>query len=110
MERADQFSILSITISNSKHAQKLAGLLLEKKLCACVHIVPKITSMYWWKGKINRDSEAWMIVKTHRKKIKQLEKYVLQHHPYDVPEILEIQLKSGTSDYLDWLRKAVENK
>ena len=110
MEKAGQFSILSITISNEKQARKLSALLLKNKLCACVHIIPKISSMYWWKGKINTDSESWMVIKTHRSKVEKLESFVQKHHPYDIPEILEIGLQRGSKPYLDWLLSSIGKK
>jgi periplasmic divalent cation tolerance protein len=107
IKRADTFSIVSVTVANPKQAQKLSSLLLNMKLCACVHIVPKITSMYWWKNKIQKSTESWMVIKTHQTRVKKLMQEIQKHHSYDVPEILEIKLYQGSSSYLDWVKNSV---
>lgn len=107
IKRADKFSIVSVTASSLKEAEELSQKLLQAKLCACVQIVPKITSMYWWKGEIKKEDESLLIIKTHQSKIRDLIQTIEQNHPYDVPEVLEVKPGLGSSAYLDWIMSSV---
>lgn len=107
LKRADKFSVVSVTIADAKQAQKLSEVLLKDKLCACVHIVPKVTSLYWWEGKITQSDESWLIIKTHQSKIRELLEAIEKLHPYDVPEILELKPGLGSSTYLEWIMTSV---
>lgn len=81
----------------------LAKSLVEKRLAACVNIIPKTESYYWWDDKINHDDEALIIAKTHVSKVAPLIEYVEQAHPYDVPEVLAIKVEEGLPDYINWI-------
>lgn len=107
LKRADKFSVVSVTASNQKEAESLSQSLLDSKLCACVQIVPKITSMYWWKGEIKKEEECLLIIKTHQSKIRDIIQNIEQNHPYDVPEVLEVKPGLGSSAYLDWIMSSV---
>jgi periplasmic divalent cation tolerance protein len=108
LKRADKFSIVSVTVEDVKQAQKLSQILLKSKLCACIHIVPQISSMYWWQGQIKETSESWMIIKTHQSKMRDLLDLIVKNHSYDVPEVLEIKPAQGSSKYLDWILSSVD--
>lgn len=84
-------------------ADNLARNLVDSRLAACVNIVPKIDSYYWWDDKIETDSESLLIVKSTQQKIEALIQYVRDVHPYEVPEILAIQLSEGLPDYINWV-------
>lgn len=84
-------------------AKELARALVEERLCACVNIVPKIDSFYWWDGKIEKDEEALLIVKTTRQKAEALIRYVKENHPYEIPEVITLPLSEGLPDYLNWV-------
>jgi periplasmic divalent cation tolerance protein len=86
-------------------APELARTLVEGRLAACVNIVQKVRSIYYWKGKIEDDQEALLLFKTTSEKVDSLTKRLKELHPYDVPEIIsvEIQKGEGNSDYLDWV-------
>ena len=92
-----------ITNPNKKEAEKLARLLLEKRLIACANIIP-ITSLYWWQGKITKDREFLLIGKTIKKKFQRLKKFVEEVHPYSVPCILKLRASSNDK-YYEWLKK-----
>lgn len=96
---------LIIATVPSDAAPELARTLVEGRLAACVNIVPKVRSIYYWKGKIEDDQEALMLIKTTSEKMDSLTMRLKELHPYDVPEIisLEIQKNEGNSDYLDWV-------
>ena len=96
-----------VTISDAEQGKALARKLLEMKLVACVNVVPAITSLYWWEGKICEDSEALLILKTTQHKVDHLVKAVKAHHPYSVPEVISMAIDQGNPDYLQWVEDSV---
>lgn len=97
-----------VTVPDAEKGKELARQLLELKLVACVNVVPAITSLYWWEGKISEDSEALLILKTTQKKVDQLIKAVKAHHPYSVPEVISMAIDQGNPDYLQWVEDSVQ--
>ena len=100
--------ILVCTCPDAATARRLAGGLLERKLAACVNILPEIRSMYRWQGELHDDGEALMVVKTVQQAYTEVEAWLLQHHPYDVPEVLAVQVQAGSAAYLEWVQNEVE--
>lgn len=94
--------IVLSTFPSEELAKKVAQGLLERKLCACVNIM-KVSSMYSWKGKIEDEQEFLCIFKTTSIKLRQLKEEIGKVHPYEVPEIVELEMKSASSNYLSWL-------
>jgi len=95
--------VVFVTASNKKEAQKIARGLLEKKLVACVNILDKLTSFFWWKGKIDKSAEALLIIKSRREKLTGIIKTVKALHSYEVPEIIALPIIGGEKDYLKWI-------
>ena len=100
--------LVYITTSSEKEAEKLALALLKKKLVACANIVPKIKSLYWWNGKIEKDSEALLLCKTLKKKEKQIEKLVKQLHSYDCPCIEFVKISRSNREYIAWAESVLK--
>lgn len=99
------YIVVLITVPSLEVGKKLATVLLEQRLAACVNITSPIQSLYMWEGQINEDEERLLFVKT-RKAIFE-EKFipvVRSVHPYDLPEIIALPIVMGSSDYLDWLK------
>ncbi len=94
--------IAMVTIPRDE-AAKLAKGLVEARLAACVNMVPRIESVFWWEGKIQHDEESLLIIKTTQLKVESMIKYVQENHPYDVPEIITLSLAEGLPDYLNWV-------
>jgi periplasmic divalent cation tolerance protein len=97
-----------ITAPNVEEAERLAETLVEKKLAACIQILPGMTSVYRWQGKVERQSEVLLIAKTTRAKFGELEKEVRTIHSYETPEIVALELTAGSRPYLEWLETSVE--
>lgn len=87
-------------------ASALAETLLNGNLVACVNILPGISSVYRWKGDIQCDQESLLIIKTAVANFESLKQTILQHHPYELPEILAVNPAEGHAAYLDWVLKA----
>ncbi|KAM5146448.1 protein CutA isoform 1-T1 [Mantella aurantiaca] len=96
-----------VTCPNDKVAKDIARGLVEKKLAACVNIIPQITSIYEWKGKIEEDSEVLLMIKTRSSKIPSLTEYVRSVHPYEVCEVISVPIDQGNPPYLSWVGDSV---
>lgn len=89
-------------------AEKAGRAIVERRLAACVNILPGMVSYYWWEGKIDRGEEAVMIIKTRASLAKEVERAVKEMHSYTTPAILVLPLESVESRYLAWLMKETE--
>ena len=94
--------IILTTVAKKSDAEKLAKLLVEKKLAACVNIIKIEKSVYQWKGKINENGEHLLLIKT-AKPYDKLERFIKRSHPYELPEIIMLPISKGYKKYLDWI-------
>lgn len=85
-------------------AEGLAEMLIEKRLAACVNVIEHLQSVYRWESRIQKDSEALLIIKTVTSRFKELERQTLAVHPYACPEIIALPIAAGHEKYLSWLR------
>jgi periplasmic divalent cation tolerance protein len=99
-----------ITAPNGEEASRLAEMLVEKSLAACVQILPEMVSVYHWQGKVERQREVLLIAKTTGAKFQELEKEVRAIHSYETPEIVALELAAGSRPYLEWLKTSVEDE
>ncbi len=97
--------IVLVSAPNEKSAQQMAKELVHLKLAACVNIIPKMFSTYFWEEKIKVDKEVLMIIKTTKAKLKKLEEEVLSLHPYDTPEFVSLDVEHVNKKYEFWLQK-----
>lgn len=95
--------IVYITASNIKEAKDLAEAIVKERLAACANVVESVESVYWWKGKVEHDSESLIILKTKESKLDELIERVKQLHSYENPEIVAVPVLKGSSEYLDWI-------
>jgi periplasmic divalent cation tolerance protein len=98
----EQIRVVMVTLPHDE-SRKMARLIVENRLAACVNIVPKIDSYFWWDNVVQTEEEALLIIKTTSGKFAQLRDFVTEHHPYDLPEIIALPLVDGFSDYVAWV-------
>ncbi|KAK6641087.1 hypothetical protein RUM44_012788 [Polyplax serrata] len=96
-------SVAMVTVPNHEVAKKLAHGVVENQLAACVNIIPQITSVYKWEGKIQEDSELLLVIKTKTSLIDKLSEFVKSNHPYEVCEVISMPIEKGNEPYLKWI-------
>lgn len=100
--------VVTTTFECKEDAIKLAKILLEKRLVACAQIETKIESLYWWKGAVQHENECRLQMKSTALLWEKLEKEIVLHHPYDVPEILATTTFAVSEKYQQWLIEELE--
>ena len=95
--------IIFTTTPTSLEAETLARGLVENRLAACVQVLPKMTSFYFWEGEVQREPEHLLLMKTSEAKYDELEKWLLEAHSYAEPEIVAVKAENVSEGYLEWL-------
>ena len=95
--------VVFVTCPSLAVARRLSRYLIERKLAACVNVVPRVESTFRWQGKVERCAESLLIIKTARKRFPALQAALLSRHPYQVPEIIGWPLAAGFAPYLRWV-------
>ena len=109
MAKLEEFAdiVLLITTANAEEAQRIAEVLVKERKAACVNIVPRISSLFWWQEKVESAQESLLIVKSRASVPSQIVDLVKQDHRYDIPEIIALPIIGGNPDYLEWIGKEV---
>ena len=107
MKEASQVVVL-ITAANEEEARSIAEPLLNQRKAACVNIVPKVNSLFWWEGKLDSAQESLLIVKSRASLLPEIVEIVKKAHSYEVPEIIALPITGGNEDYLKWIDSEVE--
>ena len=109
MEKVDAGSFRVVFITTPRdEANKLARDLVERRLAACINIMPKIESYFWWDEAVQHDEEALLICKTTEAKFRALMEHTQAAHPYEPPEIIALPLSDGLPEYLAWVKHETE--
>jgi periplasmic divalent cation tolerance protein len=100
--------IVLTTSGSVEEARKIAQALVERRLAACVNIVPHIESVYWWQGKVESAQEWLLIVKTTGACYERVRQGISELHSYDLPECICLSIEDGSAEYLKWIGECVE--
>ncbi|MEJ5367321.1 MAG: divalent-cation tolerance protein CutA [Bryobacteraceae bacterium] len=95
--------VVSITCGSAEEARRLARLLVEERLAACVQVLPSVRSVYRWRGAVEESEEWLLLIKTRRGLFEQLRRRIRAAHSYELPEILACPVVDGEPDYLAWI-------
>ena len=96
------FGVLLVTCPGDV-AKAIAMALLEKRLAASVNMIPAVSSLYWWRDKIESSNETLLLIKTRVDAFENIKKVVEDMHPYEVPQIVLLPIVAGSEDYLSWI-------
>jgi periplasmic divalent cation tolerance protein len=104
-----QVLVILVTVVNRKEAVRIGEEMVSAKLAACANIIPRIQSIYRWKGKVVKAQEALLILKSTRPRYRALEKAIKAMHTYETPEIIGLPVKEGLDQYIGWVRSQTHN-
>lgn len=99
--------VVMTTIADEAAAERLADALVERKLAACVQILPPMKSVYVWEGKVQRETEHLLLIKTLATKYDDVERFIQENHPYDTPEVVAIAAETFSKAYFEWVKESV---
>ena len=102
---AGKVLIVLVTASSRREAAKIGRAVVKKKVAACVNVMPSVTSIFRWQGKVQSSSEALLVVKTSGRRYAALERLIRSMHSYEVPEIIALTVERGLRPYLEWVHK-----
>lgn len=105
MNSDNSFLVVHCTCPDMASAQAIASALVEKRLAACVNLIPGVRSVYLWQNQTEVSEEVLLEIKTQAAAYAALEQQILALHPYQVPEIIALPLVGGSRNYLNWVRE-----
>jgi len=103
-----EYYIFLVTVPNIEEGKKIANILVESKLAACVNIIQNVISIYRWQGNIERENEMLLIIKTTENKCDLIVQKVREIHSYSNPECVAFKIEKGSKKYLDWIKEVVD--
>jgi periplasmic divalent cation tolerance protein len=101
--------VVLTTAGSQDEARKIASALVERRLAACVNILPQMESIYRWQGKVESATEWLLIIKTEVGVFRRLRDAVQELHSYDVPECIMLEVTHGSGPYLQWIKENVKS-
>ncbi len=100
--------IVLTTTGSQEEARKIARALVDRRLAACVNIIPQVESIYRWQGKVEDAHEWLLLIKTTTAAFERVRDAIRELHSYDLPECISFSVENGSSAYLDWISESVE--
>lgn len=105
--RNNSILIVFTTTPNLEEGERLAGRIVAERLAACVQILPRMRSVYFWKGEVVSEAEHLLLIKTSEEKYEALERFLVSNHSYEVPEIVAVSAEKVSEGYAKWLSEYV---
>ena len=99
--------VVLCAVGTAEDAERIAGLVVERGLAACVNVLPGVLSVYRWKGKLEKDEERLLVIKTRYERFEALREAIVSAHPYETPEVIAVPIVAGHPPYLEWLDDCV---
>lgn len=94
---------MTTTVKTFEEAKQIGTALVELSIVASVQIIPAISSIYFWKGKIRTENELLLLMNTRKECVELIKEYLKEHHSYEVPECIVTPIIDGTREYLTWI-------
>jgi periplasmic divalent cation tolerance protein len=99
--------LVMTTTDSAAEGQRIASTLVERSAAACVQVLPEMTSIYQWQGKVESAAEVLLLIKTTAECYDKVESIIRELHHYETPEIVCVPIEGGSEPYLEWLRRSV---
>jgi len=99
--------IVLTTAGSQEEARKIAHALVDRRLAACVNIVPQVESVYRWQGKVESASEWLLVIKTQASAFERVRNTIKELHSYDLPECVMLEVAAGSEEYLNWIAENI---
>lgn len=99
----EQAMLVLTNMADAASARSLARTLVERRLAACVNLLPGVQSVYRWQGVVEEAEEVTMLIKTSVDRYDELEQAIRQLHPYTLPEVIAVPVQAGLQPYLNWI-------
>lgn len=103
----EQYQIALCTCPDQDSAELVANHLVDEQLAACVNIITGVRSVFRWKGEVESNNEVLLVIKTMPHVYDRLEQTILQHHPYELPEVITVPITGGEANYLTWVKSGI---
>ena len=102
MENDSGYAVIITTCADREQAEKLASALVSSRLAACVQL-SDTTSFYTWKGSVEKENEVRLMIKARKVLYPEIETFIIENHPYELPEVIMLPIADGLAGYLDWI-------
>jgi periplasmic divalent cation tolerance protein len=99
--------VVLCTVGKAEDAEWIAREVVERRLAACVNVVPGVTSIYRWRGEVEKNEEILLVIKTRSERFEALRETIVSMHNSEVPEVIALAVEAGHAPYLAWLDDAV---
>jgi periplasmic divalent cation tolerance protein len=101
-----EYMVVLCSCPDEALAARLARIVVEEQLAACVNVLSGLRSVYRWQGAVHDEPEVLLLIKTRHERYEALEMRIRALHPYEVPEIIALPIIAGSASYLGWLAAA----
>ncbi len=105
----DEYILILTSTDTKKNYKLICEKLLNEKSCACISIIPKMKSLFFWDNKLQKNKEWLLLIKTTSKSYKKIESILLKYHKYEVPEIISFKIDKGYEKYFKWISSEIIN-